>query len=142
MIWKFLCIIWTNNWTQMTNISVWHYLLPCLGFFDNISICNKQKKWPTEGFALLTCSVFSSELLVHNLLDQLLCISTRFWVLRTAKCWSNYLKRYYYSPETLLEHQNLCSLNKPRMERILEKCEIKRLFQTKVNDIDTSTVRY
>ena len=31
---------------------------------------------------------------------------------------------HYYSSDTLLEHQKLCSLNKPRIERIPEKCEI------------------
>lgn len=32
---------------------------------------------------------------------------------------------HFYTKKTLLEHQNLCSLNKPRIERIPENCEIK-----------------
>ena len=32
---------------------------------------------------------------------------------------------HFYTNEKLLEHQNLCSLNKPRVEKIPENCEIK-----------------
>ena len=32
---------------------------------------------------------------------------------------------HYYSKETLFEHQKLCSLNKPRVEKIPENCEIR-----------------